>query len=71
MIKKVIVCLFVGLLVIAVVAGLGALFFMMGWNFFFSPVFSLPIISFWQAFCAMLIIGIVGGAFKTSIGSKE
>ncbi len=52
---------------IVLVALIGTFFFWIGWNIFISPVFALPPITLWQAFCAMLIIGIVGGALKSNI----
>ena len=56
---------------IVVVAVIGMFFFLLGWNVFVSPIFGIQEITLWQAFCAMLIIGIVGSAFKTNMSNKE
>ena len=68
MVGKVIVGLIAGSCAVAVLAILGAVFFLLGWNIFVSPVFSFPTITFWQALCAMLLIGIVGSVFKSDKG---
>ena len=58
----------VGLIVL--VALIGMFFFWFGWNVFVSPIFGLSEITLWQSFCAMLIIGVIGSAFKDNISSK-
>ncbi len=68
---KILVTLIVAVLLIVIVALIGMFFFWAGWNIFVSPAFAMPTITLWQAFCAMLIIGVVGSAFKQSIKTEE
>ena len=67
---KLLIVVLLALTLIVVVAAIGMAFFWLGWNTFVTPMFSMPEITLWQSFCAMLIIGTIGGAFKANVTSK-
>ena len=63
---------FIGVMVFAVLATVAAIAvvtlpFMWAWGAFMAPVFGLPLLSFSQAFAAVLMLGIVSVLFKTSV----
>lgn len=48
-----------------------AVFFLFWWAFnTVSPLFGGPILTFWQAFAAYIVLVIVGGFFKGSTSSS-
>lgn len=51
------------LLVVAIWLGLDYLV-MPGWNHVVHPVFHAPVLTFWQVFVCLFILGVIGGAFR-------
>ncbi len=68
---KLLVLGLLAVLLIILSAAIGMFFFWLGWNAFVAPTFAMPEVTLWQSFCAMLILGVIGGAFKTSINAKS
>lgn len=65
----------VGVIIVFIIAAfllslVGALILQWAWGTIAVPVFGAPIITYWQAFAAMVLLHIIGGAFKSSRSSK-
>lgn len=58
------------IIIAALVVSVQAWFLMMGWNVL-SPLFGGPLITFVQAIWAIVILNLVGGAFKATTSSKS
>lgn len=67
------VALVVGLLIVGAISLLSGFIFMLLWNFVPVDVFSAPELSFWQAWGAMYLVNVIGGAFKSHVnmGAKS
>lgn len=68
---KLLVVVLLALALIVAVAAIGMVFFWLGWNTFVAPTLGMPEVTLWQSFCAMLILGIIGSAFKTSVNARS
>lgn len=56
----------IGILAIAAaIIFLRAWLFMLAWNFV-TPVFSGPVLTFWQSFAIAFILSMIGGWFKST-----
>lgn len=58
------------LTIIALIVGLSALFglvFMLAWNAVAVPVFDAPKLDFWQAWAVWILVGLIGGAFRSVV----
>ena len=62
--EKIFACLILGILVVSIII-LGAGIFMLAWNAFVPAVFGGPTITFIQALAAWVLIGIIGGSFRS------
>ncbi len=52
-------------------SALGALIFMLLWNWLMPYLFSLPEVSFWMAWGLLWLLSFIGAAFRTVVTSSE
>jgi hypothetical protein len=63
-------CLFlIGLVVLGI--ALGSLLLMVAWNFVVPSVFGGPTLQYHEAFGLMLLLSIVGGAFRSTLSIRR
>lgn len=60
------------ILLAALVGAIEALIFMLLWNYVVCAIFtSLPTLSFWLAWGVLLLINIIGSAFKSTVNVRK
>lgn len=55
-------------LIIGIAAGVAAIFMLL-WNWLMPMIFGLPVLTFWQAWGLWILLGLIGGLFKSSTKS--
>lgn len=51
---------------------IGGFILMLAWNAFLPPLFGVPVIAYWQAVAGLVLLTLIGGAFRsnTTVQSK-
>lgn len=70
-ILKVIGILIIEALLRVIVAAFSMLFVWLGWNNFVAVIWDVPSVNIWQAFCASLLLVVIGSAFTTKVTGKD
>ena len=59
-------------LIAALVGAIEAVVFMLLWNYVVCAIFtSIPTLSFWLAWGVLLLLNIIGSAFRTTVNVKK
>lgn len=68
-----IICIILGVVLLAALVGaIEAAVFMLLWNYVVCAIFtSAPTLSFWLAWGVLLLINIIGSAFKSNVNVRK